>query len=55
MKKYLYGLGAMLVGAGFMFMLMTYQVNRAKSETESIRAVAEAILAVAKRTSRGSS
>ena len=49
MKSYLLGLGAMLVGAGLMFVLMTNQVNRAKSEKETIQTVAMKILVEAKK------
>ena len=49
MKGYTIGLGAMLVGAGLMFILMTNQVNRANSEKETIRTVAMAILVEAKK------
>ena len=48
-KGYLITLGAMLVGAGLTFILMANQVNRAKSEKETIQAVAEAILVEAKK------
>ena len=38
MKKYLFGLGAMLVGAGLMFVLMHGEVS-AKGKAEKARAV----------------